>query len=83
MAVMTDPNRAACWADFMRSETGTFGAMTKADLRAAIDAADQWCSDNAASFNLALPLTARTVLTATQKARLLAAVILKRYSTGT
>ena len=44
-----------------------------------MDAADQWASDNAASFNAALPQPARTVLTAAQKARLLAWVILKRY----
>lgn len=82
MAVLSDADRAACWADFMRTiPAGTaLGAITKADLRAALDAADQWASDNAASFNSALPLPARTVLTPAQKARLLAWVILKRHT---
>lgn len=84
MAVMSEQNRQACFADFMRTELSTYsGSMTKAELRAAIDAADLWASDNAASYNSALPLPARTVLTSAQKARLLAAVILKRYTTGT
>jgi hypothetical protein len=82
MAVMSAQDRADCDADFMRTERGTFGAMTKADLQAALNAADQWASDNAAAFSASLPLPARTVLTASQKARLLAWVILKRYNVG-
>ena len=57
--------------------------INKIDLLAAVDAADQWASDNATSFNSALPLPARTTLTTSQKARLLSAVIIKRYTTGT
>ena len=56
--------------------------LTKLQLLAAVNAADQWASDNAATFNLALPLPARTSLTATQKARLLSAVIEKRWKVG-
>lgn len=82
MAVMTTQQRAECHADYMRTESGVFGVITKAQLRAALDAADQWASDNAASFNAELPQPARTVLTAAQKARLLAWVILKRWNVG-
>lgn len=54
-------------------------AVTKPDLLAAVNAADQWCEDNAASFNLALPIAARTNLTAKQKAHLLAYVAIRRF----
>ena len=82
MPIMSDGDRQSCFVDFMRSEGAAFGAVLKAELRAAIDAADQWASDNANSYNSALPLPARTVLTASQKARLLAWVILKRWNVG-
>lgn len=81
MAAMSNQNRFDCWADFMRTEEAFLG-LTKAELRAAIDACDQWASDNAAAFNTAIPQPARSALTATQKARLLSLIIRKRYTTG-
>ena len=54
-------------------------ALTKADLQAAVDAIDAWADANAASFNSALPLPARTALSARQKARLLALVLQRRF----
>ncbi len=54
-------------------------AIGRQDIRAAIDAVDQWIDDNQASFNAALPEAARTNLTAAQKARLLFYVVRKRY----
>ena len=54
-------------------------AVTKAELRADLDAADQWVDDNAASFNSALPQPARGALTASQKARLLMRVVSRRF----
>jgi hypothetical protein len=53
--------------------------LTKADLRAAVDAIDQWADDNAAAFNVAIPLPARTALTAKQKAQLLFYVVRRRF----
>lgn len=82
MAVMTDTDRWECWADFMRTEKATIASLSKSELRAALDAADLWASNNAASFNTAIPQPARNALTAAQKARLLAWVILKRYNVG-
>lgn len=79
MAVMSNQSRQDCWTDFMR-EDGV--AITKADLRAAIDALDDWFDSNAATLNAVLPVAARTGLTTPQKARLLRAVIAKRYLTG-
>jgi hypothetical protein len=82
MAVMSSNDRTDCTADFIRTQTGAGVAITKTQLRAAIDAADQWASDNAASFNSALPVAARNNLAAPQKARLLAWVVLKRHVAG-
>ena len=53
--------------------------MSKVDVRAAIDAADDWADTNAVAFNLALPVVARNNLTATEKAALLMYVVQKRY----
>ena len=53
--------------------------LTKADLRAAIDAVDAWAEANAATFNLAIPQPARAALTPRQKAELLATVVRRRW----
>lgn len=84
MAVMTTGDRATVNSDLMRDLSLVLEscATLKPDLRAAVDAADQWASDNAASFNTALPVAARTTLTAPQKARLLMRVIRQRWLVG-
>lgn len=81
MAVLSDNDRATLWAALMReiSATGQTVSITKPDLRAAVNAADQWADDNAASFNSAIPQPARSALTAQQKARLLLFVIRRRF----
>jgi hypothetical protein len=85
MAEMTSGQRAAVttllMSDVSRDRV-PIGALTKAQVRAAIDAADTWANDNAASYNAALPQPARTVLTAGLKAQLLTAVILARQLNG-
>lgn len=55
-----------------------WSGITKVDLIAAVSAADGWISDNAASFNNALPATPKANLTPAQKAFLLAYVTLRR-----
>jgi len=52
--------------------------LDKVELRAAVDAIDDWADTNAASFNIALPLQYRTSATADQKALLFAAVLMRR-----
>lgn len=81
MAVLSDSDRAACWREWMDENVETCG-IVKADLRAAIDAADSWANSNAASFNTALPVPARTTLSSAQKAAILAYVIVKRWKVG-
>ena len=81
MAVLSDPNRVLVWTDWMRENAETV-SITKADLRAAINAADDWANSNAAAYNTALPQPARGALTAAQKARILSYVIFKRWQLG-
>ena len=80
MAVLPDADRITVWTKLMRdlSDIRESIAVTKTDLRAAINAVDDWCDTNAASFNTAIPQPARAQLTASQKALLLAYVALRR-----
>ncbi len=78
MAILNEPNRRVIWASLMRLDE-TYANMLKGDLRAAVDAVDDWIEANQASFNAALPLPARTSLTARQKASLFMAVAAKKF----
>lgn len=80
MAVLDPTARARIWTELMRwwSDLREGTPYTKAQLSAAVDAADQWCDDNATSYNSALPTAFRNGATATQKTLLLVVVMLKR-----
>lgn len=84
MANLADADRLTVWADTMSdfSRTRDELPLTKADLRAAIDAIDAWVNSNAASLNAAIPQPARSALNSTQKSRLMLAIIQKRYEKG-
>ena len=80
MAVLTTAARQGiarkiqrAWSDLRES-----CAFTKAQLQAAVDAADQWADDNAAAYNSALPAAFRTSATQAQKSLLLMYVIARR-----
>jgi hypothetical protein len=79
MAVLSDSDRINVWAEFMRNGQGDLG-ITKADLRAAVDAIDAWLEANSAAFNSTIPQPARGAMSTRQKAALLKAVVTKRYS---
>lgn len=81
MAVLPDADRKEIYANWMREISGRREAVniTKPDLRAAFNAIDDWVDNNTSSFNTAIPLPARTSLTAKQKAELLLYVINKRW----
>lgn len=81
MPVLTDADRSAQWARAMRDMSDVREALgvNKPELRAALDAIDGWVEANAASFNAAIPLPARTALSAKQKARLLMLVLQRRF----
>lgn len=58
MAVLSDADRFAVWADLMRSALGPCAA-TKTQLRACVDAADGWVDANLAAFQAAIPESLR------------------------
>ena len=78
MAVLGESDRAGVWAEYMRSGDGATG-ITKPELRAVINAADDWAEANAASFNSAIPQPQRGLLTSRQKAAILMFVIDRRH----
>jgi len=83
MALLSDPDRAEVNAEYQRDgRMGACGVVTKADIRAAINALDAFLNTNAAAINTAIPNPARSALTASQKALLLVHVIQKRYFRG-
>jgi hypothetical protein len=82
MALLSDTDRAAIRDEWMRDDTGEWGAVTKADLRAGVNALDGWVDTNKASANAALPAVLQAELTAAQKAQLLVHVVRKRFVKG-
>ena len=81
MALLSNRDRREVWAEFMRESSNAHEPLelTKSELRAAVNAIDQWVQDNVAPFNAAIPLPARSALTAKQKARLFFAVAGRRW----
>ena len=81
MAALIDSKSVEVWSEFMSSLSSIFELMglSKPDLRAAVNATDQWIEDNQASFNNALPAAAKAALTSKQKVRLFMAVAQKRF----
>ena len=79
MAVLPDADRTAVGNQWMRDNNTPLGALTKAELRAAVNAMDQWIDDNASAFNTSIPQPARAQLTAKQKAWLFSYVIKRRF----
>lgn len=80
MAVLIDADRQDTYVKAMQviSDERQSCAVTKAQLRAAVDAIDDWADSNATAFNNALPAAAKANLTAAQKALLFAWILLKR-----
>lgn len=52
------------------SDSISVGSMTSSDIRAAVDATDDWQDSNAVSYNIALPSAAQSNLSAILKNRL-------------
>lgn len=81
MAILTNDQRKDLWIEYMSTISARREglSLTKAELRAAVDAVDDWIDGNIASFNSSLPLPARTALTAKQKVELFFAVARARF----
>lgn len=84
MPVLVDADRREVWAEYMREMSGNAEStsLTKADLRAAVNALDDFLNANATAINNAIPQPAQGALTTAQKARLLVYVIRQRYIKG-
>lgn len=80
MAQLTEGDRQEINAEAQRywSAASAILGLTKAQLKAAVDATDVWIDDNASAYNTALPVAARTALNADQKTLLFCAVALRR-----
>jgi hypothetical protein len=78
---LTTPQRRQVWKDWVQQLSDKREALnvSKAELKAAIDGIDEFLDNNQAEINKAIPLPARTNLTARQKAELLSIVVLKRF----
>ena len=81
MAVLPEAERGLAHSEFMQANLEGL-ALTKADLRAAVDALDTFMHTNAAALNTAMPQPARSALSTAQKAHMLMIVIQRRYLTG-
>lgn len=81
MAVPANADRDTLHAELMREALGDM-AITKPQFRAVVDALDDFFNTNAAAINTAIPQPQRGLLTAPQKARIAAAVLLRRYVKG-
>lgn len=84
MASLSAGDRIAGNNTFMQERNAVRDSLelTKANLKAAYDAANTWADSVQAAYNSALPLPARTSLTTQQKAKLLIAVLERRYLSG-
>jgi hypothetical protein len=85
MAVLSDADRELVHRSFEddqfnRPRTPT--SLSRADIRAAVNAIDDYFDANASNINSAIPQPARGMLTAQQKARLFVWVIERRYLAG-
>lgn len=76
MAVLSNAERLEAMAAMMRSRN--IGSVTKTDLKAGIDATDNWIDSNQASFNTALPEPLKSAATTQEKTILFCYVALKR-----
>jgi len=81
MAVLIDNDRITMMQKFAQDMSGTRTAVSivKADLRAAVNAIDDWVEANASAFNTTIPQPARGALTTQQKAKRLWYVVQRRF----
>ena len=76
---LSDLNRTHIWERIMREQSDRWGALTRADLKAAVVAVDDFFYANATAINTAFPQPARAELTAKQKAMIVGYVALRRW----
>ena len=77
MAVLSNADRAECWADWM-AENREPTAANKATHRAVVNAIDDWLESNLPGLNAAINAAGGNSLTIRQKYDLLWRVLLRR-----
>ena len=82
MAALTEQDRVDLWAEFQRDNGDPLGALTKTELRTAVDEIDDWFNANKASLLAAVSAPADTALSGSQIARLASAIVEKRWIKG-
>lgn len=81
MAILSSKNRRILNQIFADDESNDQKKIVPGlqDIRAAVDAIDNWLEANRASFNSAIPIPAKSGLTLKQKMKLLMLVVSKRW----
>lgn len=84
MAVLSDGDRQSGYAAYLGLRNADHDALelTKANVLAAFNALDDLMSSQQSAINTAIPQPARAALTTPQKAKLLIAVLERRYLSG-
>lgn len=84
MTALTAPDRITGYQEYLRLRNAERDSIecTKANVKAAFDALDDFFNTNATAINTAIPQPARGALTTPQKARLAIAVLERRYLSG-
>jgi hypothetical protein len=84
VALLDETNRVRTWAHYLRNLTGPISGVTKADVRAAVDATDAWIESSqgatapATGYNSALPQPFRGAASLDQKTALFCYVAMRR-----
>jgi len=76
---LDETSRLKVWVRGMKEKVVP-GNLSKTEFRAAVNAADDWVDSSQSAFNAALPVEFKTSATVTQKAALLALILIERYS---
>jgi hypothetical protein len=77
--------REKIWGEFnhdLSVDNSPVGSVTKQDLRAAVDALDDWITNSAPTLDEGIPEPARSALTPHQKTRLFMLIVAERYAEG-
>ena len=84
MAVLSNNDRLAGYIEYLSTRNAERDPLelTKANVKAAFDALDDLMNSQQTAINAAIPQPARTALTTPQKAKLLIAVLERRYLSG-
>ena len=81
MANLSDAKRKEIWSQYMQDASIVWEIIPigKTDLRAVVNAIDQWIENNASSFNNAIPEPGKSALTKKQKYRIFKEIIKRKW----